>query len=829
LADIRDAVSSNRLAVSLTPEGHQEKPRFLNNLGNALQTRFDRFSNLADLEDAISSNRLAVSLTPDEHPDKPTCLKTLGSALQIRFDRVGELADLKEAISSHRLAVSLTPDGHPDKVTRLSSLAIALEIRFNRAEELSDLEDAISNSRLAVSLIPNDHPDRPGHLTNLGNVLQSRFIRLGELADLEEAISCKRLAVSLTLKGHLDKPRLLNNLGSALQKRFDRLGELADLEESISSHRLAVSLTPDEHSDKPILLNNLARALKSQFSLNGDHADIQNAISYAQEAAHSVSAPSWIRLQGAALWAEYCLLASLSTLSAFDYAINLLPRVAWFGISVDDQYAFLAEICQVTRDAVSAAIFEGDVMRAIEWAEQGRSIVWQNLVSLRSMPDELLNQHPQLSDIFTRLQTISRQLEKSADVQTLSDGLQVTNAIDHRMKLAGERDELINMIRSTPGQENFMRPNSLQHLATAARNGPIVFLNLAPTRCDALVLTNDKGTGRVVNIPLERVTFQKAEDLSGKFVQLLCSVGIGTRDFRQPRFKGKGKNAEAGFKDILHILWTDYVQPIIHGLGYTVTEKRPPRLWWCTTGSLAFLPLHAAGWYDTAAEIGDRLSDYVVSSYTPSIAALFDQSRPTLSKSPRILTVAVSNTPGKPLPSTEREVESLRRLATNMQTVSLKNEEATKSRVLDELVRCNWAHLACHGVQVGGKPMSSGLILDNEEKLELSEIVKMRLLNADFVYLSACETAVGDQGIPEESAHLAAGMLFAGFRGAVATMWAIKDSVAPRVAEDVYRHMLNDGKADREEAVYGLHEAVRKLRESGEAFESWVPFIHIGC
>ena len=180
-----------------------------------------------------------------------------------------------------------------------------------------------------------------------------------------------------------------------------------------------------------------------------------------------------------------------------------------------------------------------------------------------------------------------------------------------------------------------------------------------------------------------------------------------------------------------------------------------------------------------------------------------------------------------PLPSTEHEVESLHRLAINLPTVSLKNHEATKERVLEELARCNWAHLACHGKQVGGKPMSSGLLLD-DGKLELSEIIKTRLPNAEFAFLSACETAVGDKGVPEESAHLAAGMLFAGFRGVVATMWSIKDDVAPQVAEDVYRSMLGNGKADYEEAVYGLHKAVRNLRERGERFENWVPFIHIG-
>lgn len=51
--------------------------------------------------------------------------------------------------------------------------------------------------------------------------------------------------------------------------------------------------------------------------------------------------------------------------------------------------------------------------------------------------------------------------------------------------------------------------------------------------------------------------------------------------------------------------------------------------------------------------------------------------------------------------------------------------------------------------------------------------------NAELAFLSACQTAVGDEKIPEESAHLAAGMMVVGFKGVVATMWSIGDADAP--------------------------------------------------
>jgi CHAT domain-containing protein len=40
-----------------------------------------------------------------------------------------------------------------------------------------------------------------------------------------------------------------------------------------------------------------------------------------------------------------------------------------------------------------------------------------------------------------------------------------------------------------------------------------------------------------------------------------------------------------------------------------------------------------------------------------------------------------------------------------------------------------------------------------------------------LAFLSACETAKVHKNVPDEAMHLAATLLFAGFRGVIATMW----------------------------------------------------------
>lgn len=102
---------------------------------------------------------------------------------------------------------------------------------------------------------------------------------------------------------------------------------------------------------------------------------------------------------------------------------------------------------------------------------------------------------------------------------------------------------------------------------------------------------------------------------------------------------------------------------------------------------------------------------------------------------------------------------------------------------------------------------------------------------ADIAFLSACQTAAGDEKRPEEVVHLAAGMLMAGYRSVFATMWSIGDADAPVISEEVYAYLLEGGRMENGREAYALHHALEQLRAKiGEdAFERWVPFIHFGC
>ena len=265
-------------------------------------------------------------------------------------------------------------------------------------------------------------------------------------------------------------------------------------------------------------------------------------------------------------------------------------------------------------------------------------------------------------------------------------------------------------------------------------------------------------------------------------------------------------------------------------------EQNLPRLWWCLTGPLAFLPLHAAGIYPANGD--DKvicLADFAISSYTPTLSALAESQKPFRNaQGMRLLAVIQPDIPEpNSLPGTMKELAFIEQHTAKHQVLStLVGTEVTLEKVVSAMGKCSWVHLACHGVQDLNTPTKSGFELGPDgDRLELSKIISKSIPCADFAFLSACQTAAGDLDRPDEAIHLAAGMLSAGYHSVIATMWAISDNDAPSIADDVYSYLLADKEPSSQKAAEALHLAVQTLRKrhNSESFASWVPFIHMGA
>jgi CHAT domain-containing protein len=204
------------------------------------------------------------------------------------------------------------------------------------------------------------------------------------------------------------------------------------------------------------------------------------------------------------------------------------------------------------------------------------------------------------------------------------------------------------------------------------------------------------------------------------------------------------------------------------------------RIHWCPVGALVFLPIHAAGVY-SGGRLQEGCSDYVVSSYTPTLSALHrarTNLAPITRKSLVLLTAGASQTvPSLNMPfldDVQAEITDIARLARatdQIQVIEYGRTSAAKvHEVVDTLPRADIVHLACHGVQDLEDPLKSGFCL-GDGKLSVSELMDIKLDHPFLAFLSACETAKGDQKQPDQVIHLAAAMLFCGFPNVVATMW----------------------------------------------------------
>ncbi|VDB87012.1 unnamed protein product [Peniophora sp. CBMAI 1063] len=897
LDDLQRAIAADQSALQLVPDGHPDRALRLHNLSASLRNRFESLGTTEDLASAIEMQLHAVELTPIDHPDLPNRLDNLGYLQWLRFRRFGEIEDLESAISNLQCANELTADNHPNKASRLHNLALSLRTRFERLGDSADLERAVTMQRRAVELTPIDHPNLPNRLDNLGSLQQLRFGRFGEPEDLESAISNLQCANELTADNHPNKASTLHNFALSLRTRFERLDDPADLERAITSQCRVVELTPNDHPALPTRLNSLGFLQWQRFRRFDELEDIETAISN-QERANALTPddhPSkaiWLsNLASSLVFYFYrertmnhfsealsCYIAATSRpldspadrlktaidaveflnntpeysttemlLLAHSRVLNILSDVVWPGHSMERRLEESQKLGKLVSSAVCAAVRVNATDQALEWLETGRTLIWSQTLSLRSPLHDLEQAYPDLAralnDVHVRMQDMICLPSHSDDVLCNEQDDSMTGSgrshADIQRGLAIAHGKLLSGIRKLQGFEDFMLPKKLHALlpASTRSGGPVVFINVDRVRCDALILLAD-GSMKVVALPdlsLQRATILRSQWLS--YLELHNVRERGTlRDTPRADHHSEGSISA---RHILSLIWRWIVRPILEGLGI-YGLKAPsgslPHVTWCPTGPLTQLPLHAAGGYPLS---GPRVYDFVVSSYTPSLSALTRSIDAVTDEpvTPSVLVVTQSDVSGyTPIPGTLVEGERVREVLAQSKyaTSFFTGDKVSKAAVRTALNQHTWLHLACHGTQNAEDPLQSAFAL-HDGPLSLLDLMSTRADNAELAFLSACQTAVGDEKIPEESMHLAAGMLAVGYKGVIATMWSIGDKDAPVVVKAYYRRLLKlraSGTLGKGEtgAAYALHEATRKLREKVgyEKFARWAPFVHFG-
>ncbi|KAG9095313.1 hypothetical protein FRC06_009915 [Ceratobasidium sp. 370] len=828
--NLKKAISWKQRAAQLTPDDHPNKPGRLNNLGISYLSLFKHQGKVEDLDQAISCQHQAVFLTPDDHPERPARLNNLSGSYQRLFERLGRIEDLDKVISFQEEAVRLASDDHTSKPAWLSNLGTAYQSLYERLGKHDDLENSVKFQNRAIMLTPDDHVHKQTLFNSLGNSYLLLFESLGRLGDLKKSIESYKQAVELTPLWHPSRPARLSNLGSSYRRLFEHLGRVEDMQRSIKHQCEALMLTPDDHPAKSDQLSNLGRSYQCLFERRGQPQDVLDAINCFREAACLPTGNPTTQLHASQAWAGLSSALLESPIEAYRQSMIHLPKVVWLGTSVARRYESLtSEVRSLVAEAAAAAVAFQQPDVALEWLEEGRTIVWTQMLRLRTPLDQLFEAAPELAE---QLKLVAHSLEQASIPQSTSMEHQIDPPLDQaaltQRRLASEWDGLLHQARDLPGFQNFLRPKPFAELANAAHVGSVVVINMHHNRCDAITLQPNSSSP--VHIPLPLFSNEKAVRAREKLLSSLEGARMHPKNNRRPVYQPRSDCAEDEWLAVLSTLWTDVVQPVLHSLEYlqqSTLGHELPHITWCTTGSLAFLPLHAAGRYETPQ---DRVFNYVTSSYTPTLSGLLQPARKT-SEFRGILAVSqAAATNSAPLPGTTVEIDHIQAIFSQTQFKRLDGDLATSDTVLNSMQEHSWVHLACHASQNSSDPNASAFQLYDSE-LSLARIIQKPLLHADFAFLSACQTAMGDEKLPDEVVHLAAGMLMVGYSSVIATMWSIEDRDAPEVSRDVYTYMLEGGTPDSRKAAKGLHKAVGSLRNTvGEReFARWVPFIHMGC
>jgi CHAT domain-containing protein len=290
---------------------------------------------------------------------------------------------------------------------------------------------------------------------------------------------------------------------------------------------------------------------------------------------------------------------------------------------------------------------------------------------------------------------------------------------------------------------------------------------------------------------------------------------------------------------VLGWLWDVLAGPVLDRLNLTDAPADGalwPRLWWCTSGLLSFLPVHAAGRHDTTFDPHPgTLLDRVISSYTPTIRALTHARRtgPAGASSRvrlgdgRLVAVAMPQTPGaSDLPGALAEASALQARFPG-QVDLLVGGQATQRAVLNQLPEGRWAHFACHGTAEIANPSTSRLLLHDHQTRPLSvlDVAGLRLADTELAYLSACETARPGGRLTDEAIHLASAFQLAGYQHVIATLWPIGDRHAVDIANDMYTALATTG-----DVAAAVHTTARRWRRRWPRTPAvWASHIHTGA
>jgi CHAT domain-containing protein/tetratricopeptide (TPR) repeat protein len=228
-----------------------------------------------------------------------------------------------------------------------------------------------------------------------------------------------------------------------------------------------------------------------------------------------------------------------------------------------------------------------------------------------------------------------------------------------------------------------------------------------------------------------------------------------------------------------------------------------------THGPLQQIPVHAL--HDGSGYLIERFT----MSTTPSVTDFVSRSARQHDGRGPSLVLAASD------PTTPAIAAEGRAVAGHLGRVVLRlGADATAAALLDAGPGAPIVHIACHALFRNDNPMFSSLLLA-DRAVRASQLLDVDLSNS-LVTLSACDSARSHAPRGEELVGLMRGVLGAGARTLVASLWQADDEATYNVMDEFYNRLGEDGPAVAMRAAQ-----LAQLARTAHPYY-WAPFVVIG-
>ncbi|MCW6010451.1 CHAT domain-containing protein [Micromonospora sp. CPCC 205371] len=796
----KEAIYQATRAVSLC--GEPVDPACGYAMGAALLTSYEATDDITEIEYAVTTLREVVDLDP-----RPEYLLALARALRLLYPTNGDERLLRDSVDVARRALVAARPCDPKRYLYLENAAHARLLSHAAHGGRGVVDVAVAFQRLAIGCMPASYPGRLAAIGLLADVWLARYEKTGAGVDIGGAVEAA-LEASRLSRDRPDHHRHLARFGRAGRHVFEMSGDLDFLRRGIIATKRALDSDGVPEDLRAAYLLQLATLTAAYAEHDPDpvnrraaRAMLFDCIKIDDREPH-VLAEAGRLLADLAIAAEAWLEAGLACLST----LQAMARMTDIEVSRESQESTLARFSGLASRGAACCLNAGRPATALLTLELGRGVMLTQDIDLYGEVQALRRSAPELSE------RLAAELRKRDEASAVLDRHRFAAATgsqsrgrtsDMRRVAARNLKVLAAQVRQVPGHERFLKPPTDEQLLAAAEDGPIVVINVSAHRSDALVV---QPTGVTV-VALPALTPEAVDRLTSQF---LAAADPDSDD--QVMLDG------------LEWLWDHLASPVLDVAAPAGGDGPLPRLWWCPTGALSFLPLHAAGYH--RADDGRTVLARAVSSYTPTIMALRRVRARRLDplSEPDLLAVAVSRTAGgeDELPGARAEAAAIAQV---LPTVVLADAEASRANLLSALPGYRRVHFTCHARSEPGTPSLSRLVLHEPgDALTIGDIARLDLASVDLAYLSVCDAARPSPTIADEAVHIAGAFLTAGYPHVVGTLWPMPDAVGGLLAGRFYERIVEGG--DPAEA---LHHAVSSLRrDTPDSPVLWANLVHFG-